>query len=177
MSPNVKFATLDYSDEAPALYLGESVDFDFFKAQEFAKLRRVVMSASGLVNVDGLAALFQFPPDMAPLPMPPNRLNDQVLVRAYDQDWKHIIIEDFTPRIPAIGKRGPGWSVDQRRPAHRWFVRERFIPDGSSTPRSGPLSSTYARCETRRRDCRWWNGGPECRMATSQKRFHRLCSS
>jgi spermidine synthase len=42
------------------------------------------------VNVDGLAALFQFPPDMAPLPMPPNRLNDQVLVRAYDQDWKHI---------------------------------------------------------------------------------------
>jgi spermidine synthase len=38
----------------------------------------------------GLAALFQFPPDMAPLPMPPNRLNDQVLVRAYDQDWKDI---------------------------------------------------------------------------------------
>jgi len=31
MSPNVKFATLDYSDEAPALYLGESVDFDFLK--------------------------------------------------------------------------------------------------------------------------------------------------
>jgi hypothetical protein len=22
--------------------------------------------------------------------MPPNRLNDQVLVRAYDQDWKDI---------------------------------------------------------------------------------------
>jgi hypothetical protein len=27
---------------------------------------------------------------MSPLPMPPNRLNDQVLVRAYDQDWKDI---------------------------------------------------------------------------------------
>lgn len=42
------------------------------------------------VSVDGLPALFHFPPDMSPLPMPPNRLNDQVLVRAYDQDWKDI---------------------------------------------------------------------------------------
>ena len=42
------------------------------------------------VSVTGLPAMFQFPPDMAPLPMPPNRLNDQVLVRAYDQDWKDI---------------------------------------------------------------------------------------
>ncbi len=42
------------------------------------------------VNVTGLPAMFQFPPDMSPIPMPPNRLNDQVLVRAYDQDWKDI---------------------------------------------------------------------------------------
>src|SRR5271169_3789955 len=42
------------------------------------------------VSIDGLPALFQFPPDMSPLPMPPNRLNDQVLVRAYEQDWKDI---------------------------------------------------------------------------------------
>jgi spermidine synthase len=42
------------------------------------------------VSVPGLPAMFQFPPDMSPLPMPPNRLNDQVLVRAYDQDWKDI---------------------------------------------------------------------------------------
>ena len=42
------------------------------------------------VSVTGLPAMFQFPPDMSPLPMPPNRLNDQVLVRAYDQDWKDI---------------------------------------------------------------------------------------
>ena len=47
---------------------------------------------SGLrfMDVAGLPALFQFPPDMAPLPMPPNRLNDQLLVRLYDQDWKDI---------------------------------------------------------------------------------------
>ena len=42
------------------------------------------------VSIDGLPAMFQFPPDMSPMPMPPNRLNDQVLVRAYDQDWKDI---------------------------------------------------------------------------------------
>jgi spermidine synthase len=42
------------------------------------------------MDVSGLSALFQFPPDMAPLPMPPNRLNDQLLVRLYDQDWKDI---------------------------------------------------------------------------------------
>ncbi len=41
-------------------------------------------------SVDGLPAMFQFPPDMSSMPMPPNRLNDQVLVRAYDQDWKDI---------------------------------------------------------------------------------------
>lgn len=47
---------------------------------------------SGLrfVSVDGLAALFQFPPDMSPLAMPPNQLNTQVLVRTYENDWKDI---------------------------------------------------------------------------------------
>lgn len=42
------------------------------------------------VDSKNLPALFQFPPDMAPLSMPPNRLNDEVLVRLYDQDWKDI---------------------------------------------------------------------------------------
>jgi spermidine synthase len=47
---------------------------------------------SGLrfINVEGLPALFQFPPDMAPLPTPPNQLNSQVLVRMYENDWKDI---------------------------------------------------------------------------------------
>jgi spermidine synthase len=47
---------------------------------------------SGLrfLSVAGLPALFQFPPDMAPLAMPPNQLNSQVLVRAYENDWKDI---------------------------------------------------------------------------------------
>jgi len=42
------------------------------------------------VTLDGLPSLFQFPPDMSPLSMPPNQLNDQVLIRAYDQDWKDV---------------------------------------------------------------------------------------
>ena len=42
------------------------------------------------VSVAGLPAMFDFPPDMAPVPMPANHLNDQVLVRAYDRDWKDI---------------------------------------------------------------------------------------
>ena len=42
------------------------------------------------LSVEGLPALFQFPPDMAPLPMPANQLNNQVLVRAYENDWKDI---------------------------------------------------------------------------------------
>ena len=42
------------------------------------------------LSVATLPALFQFPPDMARMPMPANTLNDQVLVRAYDRDWKDI---------------------------------------------------------------------------------------
>jgi spermidine synthase len=42
------------------------------------------------VSVDGLPAFFQFPPDMAPLPMPANQLNSQILVRTYENDWKDI---------------------------------------------------------------------------------------
>ena len=42
------------------------------------------------LNVSGIPILFQFPPDMAPLPMPANQLNNQVLVRTYENDWKDI---------------------------------------------------------------------------------------
>lgn len=42
------------------------------------------------VSVQTLPTLFQFPPDMSPLPVAPNHLNDQVLVRMYDNDWKDI---------------------------------------------------------------------------------------
>ncbi|MGE5570630.1 MAG: polyamine aminopropyltransferase [Rhodospirillales bacterium] len=37
-----------------------------------------------------LPQLFHFPSDMAPVAAEPNRLNDQVLVRYYDQEWSEI---------------------------------------------------------------------------------------
>jgi len=37
-----------------------------------------------------LAGLFQFPADMAPVPVEPNRLNDQALVRYYDKEWREF---------------------------------------------------------------------------------------
>jgi spermidine synthase len=42
------------------------------------------------ITAEGIPTLFQFPPDMAPLHMPPNQLNTQVLVRTYENDWKDI---------------------------------------------------------------------------------------
>jgi spermidine synthase len=47
---------------------------------------------SGLrfLEASSLAGLFQFPPDMAPVAVEPNRLNDQVLVRYYDREWREI---------------------------------------------------------------------------------------
>jgi spermidine synthase len=42
------------------------------------------------LNTKTLPSMFQFPNDMAPMKMPANHLNDQVLVRLYDQDWKDV---------------------------------------------------------------------------------------
>lgn len=42
------------------------------------------------LNVEGIPLLFQFPPDMAPLPEPANQLNTQVLVRMYENDWRDV---------------------------------------------------------------------------------------
>jgi spermidine synthase len=37
-----------------------------------------------------LASMFEFPSDMARVPMPANRLNDQVLVRTLEAEWREI---------------------------------------------------------------------------------------
>ncbi len=39
------------------------------------------------LSLDGLPALFHFPPDMARLPTEPNRLVNQVLVRTFEEEW------------------------------------------------------------------------------------------
>lgn len=38
-----------------------------------------------------LHELFVFPKDMPPLAMPPNRLDEQTLVRYFDEDWRRVI--------------------------------------------------------------------------------------
>src|SRR3989440_3092222 len=40
------------------------------------------------LTLAGLPGMFDFPPDMARIDMPANHLNDQVLVRTYDQEWR-----------------------------------------------------------------------------------------
>jgi len=40
------------------------------------------------LSEDSLPALYSFPPDMAPLEVEVNRLNNQALVRYYDEEWK-----------------------------------------------------------------------------------------
>lgn len=42
------------------------------------------------VSVAGIPELFRFPADMKQIPAEPNRLNDQVLVRYYEQEWREI---------------------------------------------------------------------------------------
>ena len=42
------------------------------------------------LTVSQLAPMFDFPLDMQPVPVLPNRLNDQVLVRYYEREWERI---------------------------------------------------------------------------------------
>ena len=42
------------------------------------------------LSAAAIPQLFQFPNDMLPVDAEPNRLNDQVLVRYYEQDWREI---------------------------------------------------------------------------------------
>ena len=42
------------------------------------------------LTVPGLAALLDFPPDMARLPAEPNRLSNQALVRTFEEEWGRV---------------------------------------------------------------------------------------
>ena len=43
------------------------------------------------LTVETTAALFQFPPDMAPVDAEINRLNNQILVRYYEHEWRQVM--------------------------------------------------------------------------------------
>jgi spermidine synthase len=42
------------------------------------------------LNVKSLPELFDFPVDMARVPVEPNRLHTQALVRYYEREWNEI---------------------------------------------------------------------------------------
>ncbi|TAK87772.1 MAG: polyamine aminopropyltransferase [Aquabacterium sp.] len=42
------------------------------------------------LTLSGMPALFDFPPDMARVPMPPNRLSDQRLVQVFEAEWGQV---------------------------------------------------------------------------------------
>lgn len=49
-----------------------------------------LVSGLRFLNTQTLAELFHFPGDMQPLQVEPNRLNDQILVRLYEREWRDI---------------------------------------------------------------------------------------
>ena len=42
------------------------------------------------LSVRNVPELFQFPNDMTQVAVEPNRLNDQILVRYYEHEWREI---------------------------------------------------------------------------------------
>jgi spermidine synthase len=42
------------------------------------------------LNVAGLAAMTEFPPDMSRVDAEPNRLSNQTLVRTFEQEWGRV---------------------------------------------------------------------------------------
>jgi spermidine synthase len=59
-------------------------------AREPYELPAALPAGLRFLTVAQLPALFQFPVDMQALPAEPNRLNDQVLVRYYEKEWREI---------------------------------------------------------------------------------------
>jgi spermidine synthase len=53
-------------------------------------LPTVLPAGLRFLDAQVIPTLFQFPPDMAQIPMPANQLNNQILVRTYENDWKDI---------------------------------------------------------------------------------------
>jgi len=57
------------------------------KKHDFAPPTRVTLAGLRYLDDQSLAALFLFSPDMGPVEVEPNRLNNQLLVQYYAQDW------------------------------------------------------------------------------------------
>ena len=58
-------------------------------ADEIVMPRRLEKYILGVVT-GAVTEMFKFPNDMLPVPVEANHLNDQILVRYYECDWKDI---------------------------------------------------------------------------------------
>jgi spermidine synthase len=57
-------------------------------AHEAPPRRRPLPEGLRFLAEDTLEGLTQFPPDMSPLPAEVNKLNNQVLVHYYEEEWR-----------------------------------------------------------------------------------------
>jgi spermidine synthase len=62
--------------------------FALAKLQPFAAPLRVDVKPLRFLDVPTLASMFVFSPDSAPVPVEINRLDNQVLVRYYEEEWR-----------------------------------------------------------------------------------------
>lgn len=60
------------------------------KRRDYTPADKITVPARYLDSAT-LRELFHFPADMPALAMPPNRLNEQSLVRYFDEDWRKVI--------------------------------------------------------------------------------------
>lgn len=74
------------------LYVPSFGEWGFILASQ-QPLQQGLRLAGGLKFItEGSARdMFHFPPDMGPLPVEPNRLNNQMLVRYFEEEWAHYV--------------------------------------------------------------------------------------
>jgi spermidine synthase len=80
------FATRPYHVAVPSF--GEW-GFVLARADSFEAPSRVAASGLRFLDDGALRALFVLPADMGPVPVEVNRLDNQVLVRYYESEWRH----------------------------------------------------------------------------------------
>ena len=57
---------------------------DFTPPQQYVEPMR-------FLDAESTRLMFKFPPDMQPVPVEPNRLNNQSLVHYFEEDWQNVI--------------------------------------------------------------------------------------
>ena len=62
--------------------------FALARLQPFEPPQRLLIGGLRFLDVPTLAAMFVMPPDSAPVPVEINRLDNQVLVRYYEDEWR-----------------------------------------------------------------------------------------